>query len=899
MLYFFARGARLLYFFIAGSCLLFLLLSSYTANAEDGKSFGHALSDRIAAAHRSGAAFSEVNLFVVTGGNHHADLLETETILRPETVAVTALFKAHPQAISLKMRTEDGKVYTLEMLRAHPLAESPNLGIIDASGRHAVAANAGIHYQGSVVGTQQSFAALSVFANGEVMLLFANEEGNFVCGKIADGTGNYILYNDRNMRNRPAMPCGVKENDVKATAAGRGTRAYGCNKVRVYWEVANNLFINKGSLVNTQNYVVGLFNQFQALYANEQIAMELKSMYVWTVPDNYPTTSSSPALEKFKTFWNAMNDGFDGDIAHLLTRDNAGNGGGNGGLGYLDALCNRNYAYSYSDIYGTYQNLPTYSWDVTVISHETGHNLGSKHTHWCGWNTGTGGTCGSIDNCATQETATGCSTCGQTFSNSASTTAWKGTVMSYCHLVARGVNLANGFGPLPGALIRDNIGNASCLNNILSAKLTPVTSCIATGGSINLAFDTSNFGTSPYTYSWTGGLHTQNATNLNPGNYTVDVRDSNGCTFSFSAALLPMPASGNGIAPVVPMPVCCQNTSRIIALTATAPTYRNSCETVYWLRTNVPVTTYAALKQAVDTAQAANILASTTPTNQQNPVAATLDVHPPATCTGPVSYYYTPFVGRAAISTYNNSITATSGGAFLSASATIGARAILAGQTIPDCNLLDTPTLQNLTISVSSYTGRANNMSLMIQDYAYNVIYTNFGLSGNGNYIIPAAAIRGAFNGRMIISAFDYNCATTVNCIASTLNITASRTINYAAHALSMDSSCVAGTSVKIDFAPSGCTNLAIGNATQQLHPTLYPNPATQSATLAFHAVSAGSMQLKVTDIIGKTVLVQQLSYTTGDQQLVMDTHQWAKGVYVVTLSGSEGAAGSLKLIIK
>jgi hypothetical protein len=114
--------------------------------------------------------------------------------------------------------------------------------------------------------------------------------------------------------------------------------------------------------------------------------------------------------------------------------------------------------------------------------------------------------------------------------------------MSYCHLVTRGKNLANGFGPLPSNEIRTNTAAASCLSSIISVTLTPKAACTI-DGSVTLTFNadtigSSNFSSAPYRFTWSNGHTTQNNPNLkNPGVYSVAIEDSNGCKATFSSTV--------------------------------------------------------------------------------------------------------------------------------------------------------------------------------------------------------------------------------------------------------------------------------------------------------------------------------------------------------------------------
>lgn len=516
---------------------VFMLLFIVAVTAEENNKT--VLFGDVEHAKSAGTEFVTFKLFENTTGTRH-NILSEETILSPKRSAISDLFERRPNGISIQLRTATGKTYTLDMMRSYPLASQADMGYIDATGRHTIPAyNPGVHYQGALAGQEHSLATLSVFASGEVMMMFANDEGNFVVGKL-DNDVNYVLYNDGDFTEKPPMPCGTSDeqviNEQDGTTGAKTTAAYQCNKVSFYWEADYGLYQYKNSsTVATNNYLEALINNVQALYRNERIAVELKSTSVWTTDDKYGDSTSYAGLSDFTNAWKQKGNAFNADLAMLIARDP----GGNGGVAWLNQLCGQ-LPFAYGDVNGSFVAIPTYSWDVQMVTHELGHNLGSHHTHWCGWNTGVGGKCGAIDNCYKLESGSGCSTCTYTFSNSAPTTSWKGTIMSYCHLKSRGIDLANGFGPLPGDKIRSSVSSKSCLKSIISATLTPTPVC-KDYGKVSLAFDnvtgigSGNFGTPNYTYKWSvGNIATKDIVVTKPGSYTVTVTDSNGCTANFT-----------------------------------------------------------------------------------------------------------------------------------------------------------------------------------------------------------------------------------------------------------------------------------------------------------------------------------------------------------------------------
>ena len=459
---------------IKKACILpYFLLLLFTASGQQPKT--SLLYDFVKEHRQTSRITDSIGLFKRTAIAPTAKInasLSQKQMLVIDKQASLKIYNDKAASISLDIPSTAGNSYKVELVKQDINGSGSVITdtITGIGTGHKTGTTQGLHYRGYINGDPLSMASFSVFANGEVMLLFSNDKGNFNVGSAGNNNDEYVLYNSKDLVASPAFSCGAMPvNDISSIQQTTMLQTAAvptilCKKVQVYWEADYKLFSQNfnSNLANTTNYLTGLFNQVAVMFQNEGIIIELADTYIWVTPDPYNTSSGSNALSTFKTRWNNLNNTFKADVALLI-------GGGtahNGGIAYIPSgLCAKKYAYGYVNVSGAYSAVPVYSWDVYSATHEIGHIFGSYHTHWCGWNTGPGGTCGAIDDCETLEASGTCNTCPVSTSIKPSAPAgFSGTVMSYCHLKSGiGVNLSNGFGPLPGALIRSYVNNATCL----------------------------------------------------------------------------------------------------------------------------------------------------------------------------------------------------------------------------------------------------------------------------------------------------------------------------------------------------------------------------------------------------------------------------------------------------
>ncbi len=400
-------------------------------------------------------------------------------MMRVNFSMLTELIQRPVRDISLEVPNGNGGVFTIELARFDFLSQGFQVYNRNHGVETPVVYTPGVYYRGVVKGMPGSVAAFSFYDNQVSGVFSIPGAGNFVLGQHTVGTGeqgHYVLYNDMNLKSvNDKGKCGIDALPEFPGNKTAGKNTFNsCKDVELFLMADFQTYSDFGSsTTNVANYLINLYNMVATLYRNEGIYTSIKAISVNTSSDVYdilamtPNVSSHDYLYEFGD--DIQNNLHGADLAMLVSTVNLGLGG----VAWLDALC-ASYSgtgghgpYSFCGIHGDWGGsvMPTFSWDIEVMTHEMGHNYGSPHTHACVWN----GNMTAIDGCYTVE-----GNCGNPGTPPAG-----GTIMSYCHLAQGvGINLANGFGPQPGDVIRDGINNAPCATLYLPGK--PATSKLKT-----------------------------------------------------------------------------------------------------------------------------------------------------------------------------------------------------------------------------------------------------------------------------------------------------------------------------------------------------------------------------------------------------------------------------------
>jgi hypothetical protein len=385
----------------------------------------------------------------------------------------------------------------------------------------------GLHYQGRDRNKKHSKVAVSFFEDNIIGVMAeagGNIEMSFGSGKERGVKDTLFLY--RETREKPQGTPGCELLEVPTQGFGyKKLKGIGSRSEDIcfgsYLEGDHYLFLEKGGVQPSADFITGFYNVVATLFDNGGIVTYIEEIFIWSTPDPYPTNSSFDALMAFSS---AMEGGFNGDLAHLISRGP----NNNGGIAWLNTVCSTNpyFKTAYSRIFSTFQLFPNYSWTVSVVAHELGHNLGSPHTHACAWN----GNDTAIDGCGPQAGySEGCT----------GPIPDEGSIMSYCHLIGGvGISFTEGFGVQPSNLMASILDGCSNCQDDPCSNFAVTLAVLSTTCGLNNGSAEANAsgGGGGYGYVWSNGQTTQSVQNLAPGPYSVTVSSAGGCEWieSFS-----------------------------------------------------------------------------------------------------------------------------------------------------------------------------------------------------------------------------------------------------------------------------------------------------------------------------------------------------------------------------
>jgi hypothetical protein len=392
----------------------------------------------------------------------------------------------------------------LVLSRFEPFAPAARLEIVAAAGARPLAPPDRVYFRGTVAGDDGSRVLLVaapdrihgfVVAGGDVFPFGPDTRGAHRSYALADvdptlhpPPGDFCA-NDLDPAAVALPPAPLA---MPAVAAAPGTVKQADVAIDTDQELRAKFASDEAAL----DYLASLAAAATAIYERD-LGVRLRVSYVrlWATTDPWTATSTTGALTEFRNYWNAPANDMAGragprTVAHFVSGKNV-----NGGVAYVDVLCNQPYGYGVSQVFGSFDlSRPSQIWDVLVFGHELGHNFGSPHSH-----------CYSppVDRCYAQES--GC--------YSGTVVASRGTVMSYCHLLAGGLsNIDLLFGDVVTSRIGTSVAAAGCLVDVPASTTTSTSTSSTTSTSRTTSTSTSTTSSSTSTSTSTSRTTTTSST---------------------------------------------------------------------------------------------------------------------------------------------------------------------------------------------------------------------------------------------------------------------------------------------------------------------------------------------------------------------------------------------------
>ena len=391
--------------------------------------------------------------------------------------AALAALRARDSAVVRDFPLGRTRAADLVLARFEPFAPGARVEIVEPGGARALTLPDRVYFRGRVAGEDDSHVLL-IAARARVHGFVVSRGEVFPFGP--DGRGGHRSYALRDADpTRYPPPGDFCANDlapeaVRIPPAARAlaatppvaSTAGTLKQANVAIDTDQELRAKFASDSAALDYLASLAAAATSIYERD-VAVRLRFSYIrlWGAapPDPWSATAPGGALGEVRTYWNDPANKMDTTagprtVVHFVSGKSV-----QGGVAYIDVLCNASYGYGVSQVYGSFDlSQPSQIWDALVFTHELGHNFGTPHTH-----------CYSppLDKCFSGEA--GC--------YAGPVVASRGTIMSYCHLLAGGLsNIDLVFGDVVRARIGQSVGAASCLATVAASTTTTTSTTLAT-----------------------------------------------------------------------------------------------------------------------------------------------------------------------------------------------------------------------------------------------------------------------------------------------------------------------------------------------------------------------------------------------------------------------------------
>jgi hypothetical protein len=343
-------------------------------------------------------------------------------------------------AIRVRMPLADGREVELALRRFAVLTSEaeamrdgrPDPGLLEA-------ARAVVHLQGAVEGFPNSSAYLAISPRGATGLVDFGMPGERYALVPVDratrglSAGPLRLERSIGIGGPGVELCGTVDAPEGGVAGAGAVPPGRERRIDVAVDCDFEFFAIFGEAEAAAEYVASLYGAISTIFRRDcDASVGVSFLRIFSTPDDL--FNEPDPLVPFRDHWQAEMAWVGRDVAQLLTgRRNLPYGGvawlnaACGGLGYsANGYLNGRFA----DPVGTNPG----NWDINVVAHELGHNVGTLHTHNYG-----------ADACA-------------------SGTVQRGTIMSYCHVVSgASSNIDLRFHRVTADAIESFIVGADCL----------------------------------------------------------------------------------------------------------------------------------------------------------------------------------------------------------------------------------------------------------------------------------------------------------------------------------------------------------------------------------------------------------------------------------------------------